>query len=432
MAQMSVSNQFEVGPREQTNSKTRRDLRLTAAPGIALTSPHIAVVAAWSASLRYLLLDRLLYLKEAGWQVTAICGDNLNTAHLRQAGLKVDVVPMVREPHPWHDLRSLIALIQYFRRNRFDVVATHTPKAGLLGPLAAKLAGVPLVVHTAHGLLFHDEMPLVRRFLGQAAERWTALFADQVFFQSQEDCEVARRMRLKQPGKLHWIGNGIDMDRFDPERVNGRRQAIRQEFGFDSDHFVVGTVGRLVWEKGFRELFQAAAIVHQQFPFVHFLVVGPFEDGMQHDAIGRAVLRDLPPYVVCAGLREDMPEIYSAMDLFVLPSYREGIPRALMEAMAMGVPAIATNIRGCREVIQADETGLLVSVRDSEDLAGAIIRLLLNSEQCGQFARRGQHDVRTRFSSRDVNERMAAIVEEALSHRWSGRAFLQEPMSRDR
>lgn len=376
---------------------------------------RICVLATSSMALRFLLLGRLICLRNSGFQVRAVCGDERHAREVCDAGIEVDVVPMKREVHPWQDLVSLLALIRYFRRNRYDVLATHTPKAGLIGPLAARVAGIPLVVHTVHGLLFHDQMPFLRREAGRLAERWTGLLADHLLFQSREDLDTAQRMQLKSSGKLHWVGNGIDLTRFELDRYTQARASLRKEYGFDESHLVIGTVGRLVWEKGFREFFAAAESISGGHPNVRFLVVGPSETGDQRDAIDESTLRRVAQRVriVFAGFRSDMPRAYVAMDLFVLASYREGIPRALMEAMAMGLPVIATHIRGVREVIGDQTSGILVPLRDSAALATAIDSLLRDPGRRTAHGQAARLRAKQFFSEQAVHDRFLAVLRHA-------------------
>lgn len=379
---------------------------------------RIGILTTTSMALRYLLLGRLRALREAGWQVTGICGDSQQLTEVERAGFHVDVIPMVRELHPLKDSVSLVALTRYFRKNRFDVLATHTPKAGLLGPLAAKLAGIPLILHTAHGLLFHDQMPSRQREAGRLAERWTALFADHLLFQSREDWTVALELRLKKPERLHWVGNGIDLERFNLDGTEPARTHVRAELGLHQTQTVIGTVGRLVWEKGYRELFAAAETLCRHHPEIRFLVVGPAEEGQQRDAVPEEEIKKLARrgYITFAGHRDDMPELYAAMDLFVLASYREGIPRALMEAMAMGLPVIATNIRGVRELVEDRVSGLLIAPRNSATLAEAIEGLLRDPHRRTALGRAAQCRAQTHFSEKAVHERFLAILQRIMQN----------------
>ncbi|MDR7457091.1 MAG: glycosyltransferase, partial [Armatimonadota bacterium] len=206
-------------------------------------------------------------------------------------------------------------------------------------------------------------------------ERLGARWGDFEFSQSREDLETLRRAGVVSPQRSAYLGNGVDLVAFDPERVDAR--AARAALGIDPGAVVVGMVGRLVWEKGYREFFAAAEALRRDHPPVVCLAVGPHEPGkgdavpveVTHDLEARGVVRFL-------GMRTDMPELYAAMDVFVLPSYREGFPRAAVEAAAMGRPLVLSDIRGCREVVAEGRNGFLVPLRQVEPLLDRIRRLV--------------------------------------------------------
>ena len=367
---------------------------------------RIAQVATSDISVRFLLLEHIQALSEMGHEVTAVCSPGQWVDDIRQRGIKVETVPMSRELNPLRDPRSVAELARCFRRNTFDVVHTHTPKAGLLGPLAARIARVPVIVHTIHGLLFHDAQSTARRSLYWLPEKMTATLCHHLLSQSSEDIEVCARTRICRAGKVSYLGNGIDTERFKTPMAELRRSA-RAALGFGDNDFVIGSVGRLVYEKGFGELFQAAEKVRAACPQVRFLVIGP-EENDQSDAIPSERIRELANrgIVLFAGMRTEMSVSYAAMDAFVLPSHREGIPRACMEAAASGLPVIATNIRGCREVVVNGVTGILVPVHDPAKLADAIERLISDPAAARSMGEEGRQHICKNFDERQVLARL--------------------------
>ena len=334
----------------------------------------------------FLLSTRLGQLREAGYEVTVICGEVAYADELRAQGIEVVHIPFAREIEPYTDLRCAWALYRVLRRRRHQIVHSHNPKGGLLGPVVAALARIgrrrtTAIVHTVHGFLFNDETPWLRRIVAIAAERWTAAWCDHLLFQSSEDLDYARAWRFKRSASLHLIGNGIDQSRFDPRRWPHARARKREELGWEESHLVVGMVGRLVVEKGFPEYFAMAGELARRLEQVRFLVVGITESD-QGDALDPHQLcrnHGIEERTVILEQRHDMPELYTSMDVAVLPSHREGIPRAIMEASAMGVPVVATDIRGCREVIVHRQTGLLFRVGDVEAFAAVVEELLLDT-----------------------------------------------------
>ena len=333
---------------------------------------RVAQVATTDVSIRLLLLDQIKALKADGHEVVAVCAPGPWVESMRSAGVTVQTVPMEREIAPLDDISSVVALARCFRQHKFDVVHTHTPKAGLIGPIAARLARVPQVVHTVHGLLFHDRMTRLRQTIFWIPEKITATLCDRLLSQSREDMERAVRSWLCDWKKITYLGNGIDVMRFVPPAKYYRDEKLR-EVGLQASDFVVGSVGRLVKEKGFMELFAAAETLTARCPQIKFVVIGPRETD-QDDALDSGYMDYLQRRGVVRFVNwcEDMSQWYAAMDIFVLPSYREGIPRACMEAASMMRPVVASDIRGCREVVLHGDTGLLVPPRDVPRLVEAI------------------------------------------------------------
>lgn len=370
----------------------------------------IAQVATSDKSIYLLLLDQIKALQEMGYEVTAVCAPGQWVERIRQQGVPVDTIGMVRELSPIHDLKSLIALYGYFRKRKFDVVHTHTPKAGLLGPLAAKLSCVPVVIHTIHGLLFHDGMPMWKRMIFYLPEKLTATFSDFLLSQSQEDIAVAIRTKLCSPKKIKYLGNGIDVTRFSPGKEYLDRSLILRELGLKEEDFVIGSVGRLVYEKGFSELFIAAEELTQKYPHVKFVIVGSHEED-QRDSVDSQWIELLKQRgaILFLDWQEDMFKWYSIMDMFVLPSHREGIPRACMEAAAMMRPIITTNIRGCREVVRDGETGFLVPLKNAKALANAMEQLIHDKQRRIEMGEMGRRHIVENFNINLVIERLGNI-----------------------
>jgi glycosyltransferase involved in cell wall biosynthesis len=366
----------------------------------------IAQVATADVSIRVLLLDQIKALEADGHEVVAVCAPGPWVESVRDAGVTVEAVPMVREMAPLHDIRSVTALARCFRQHKFDVVHTHTPKAGLIGPIAARLARVPQVVHTIHGLLFHDRMTRWRQTIFWVPEKITATLCDRLLSQSREDVERAVRSRLCSRRKIAYLGNGIDVARFAPPASCDRTEKLRQ-VGLQASDFVVGSVGRLVKEKGFAELFAVAEALTARCPQIKFLMIGPRETD-QNDALDPAYMDDLQRRGVVRFVNwgEDMTQWYAAMDIFVLPSYREGIPRACMEAAAMMLPVVASDIRGCREVVLHGVTGLLVPPRNVSLLMEAIETLHNERNRARQMGEEARRHIVKNFNNKDVCRRL--------------------------
>jgi glycosyltransferase involved in cell wall biosynthesis/ribosomal protein S18 acetylase RimI-like enzyme len=375
---------------------------------------HITTV---DLTLRFLLLPQLRRLRAEGYEVTGISAPGPWTDDLKAEGIRH--VPWLHASRAWNpigDARAFAELVAILRRERFDLVHTHNPKPGVLGRIASRLVGTPVVVNTVHGLYATPEDRVLKRLPILAAERLAARFSDLELYQSEEDLRWARRIGLVRPARSALVGNGTDLRRFDPEAVAARRAGLRRALGLPEGAVVVGTVGRLVAEKGYRELFKAARLVRSTHPDVRFLVVGA-PDADKADAIGEAEIDGARSDVVLTGWRPDVRDLLGAMDVFVLPSWREGVPRSAIEASAMALPLVLTDIRGCREVVRHGVEGLLVPPRSPHSLASAISALV---EDPGLRARMGQAARRRaaeRFDERRVEDAVVNAYRRLLERR---------------
>ncbi len=356
----------------------------------------------------FLLRSQLLALREQGHEVEICCGPGPLVEDLRREGFPTHVVASSRRLDPVADLRSLAGYLALLRRRDYDLVHTHNPKVNALGCLAARWAGVPRVVSTLHGLYSHDgQRPLARR-VWRSLEAASSRLADLVLCQSAEDVRTARRGRIVPDERLRALGNGVDLARFAPERFGGEdRAALRRRLGLAPGERAVGFVGRLVREKGVLELHAA---VGERRGWRLFLI-GPDEAAAKSDAIPPAAL-ERPGRVRWLGLQRDMPPLYAALDALVLPSHREGFPRSLIEAAAMGRPAVATSIRGCREVVRHRETGLLVPVGSPRDLRAALESVLGDPARLRRLGRAARRHARASFDERAVFERVSRAYRE--------------------
>ncbi len=378
--------------------------------------PKVAHVTTVDLSLRYLLLNQLKHLQARGYDVVGISAGGPDVAAIESAGIPHRSVPLTRKLTPLRDLGALWALYRQMRREQFDIVHTHTPKAGLLGQLAARLAGVPIVVNTLHGFYFHDDTPAFKRRFYVWMERIAARCSTVILSQNEEDVGTAVTERIASADKIKTLGNGIDLEAFDPARFDAAEvRRIRSDLGIEEDALVVGFVGRLVREKGILDLLEAARAIQAQVPKVRFLIVGPF-DVDKGDAIDPRAPEayGLQDRCILTGLRQDMPQMYAAMDVLALPSYREGFPRAPMEASAMGVPAVVTNIRGCRQTVDDGVNGSLVPVGEPEALAAALVRLLHDEDLRARMGQQGRRIARERFDERKVFERVLSEYDQWL------------------
>ena len=327
-----------------------------------------------------------------GWEVHSVCSDGPSVGRLRTQGFKIHVIPIARGFFRVSHLSSLTRLIKLFRREKFDLLHVHTPIAALLGRIAAKIAGISIVVYTAHGFYFHDDMPRWKYILYVSIEKLGGLLTDILFTQSAEDALTATRYRFLDSKNIHAIGNGVNLKRFSPTNWDCIAD-VRRAFKIPMDAFVVGFVGRLVEEKGVGDLIIAAEYATRQSPNIWFILIGerlPSDHAKGVEIELKKLSLQSSARVLMLGPRDDIPQLISAIDLFCLPSWREGMPRSLIEAMAMSKPVIATNIRGCREEVIHGETGILVPPRKPFELANAILQMSEKREECLMMGEKGR------------------------------------------
>jgi glycosyltransferase involved in cell wall biosynthesis len=312
-------------------------------------------------------------------------------------------VPFARRISASAHAKALLALIRLFRAERPDVVHAHMPISGFLARLAARAVGVPHVAYTCHGFLFNQEGSELRRTAALAMEWIGARATDTFLTVSDEEAADARRFRLaRQPVA---IGNGRDPAVFHPDTA--MRGRVRAQLGTSPDRVVVIAVSRLVQSKGYPELITAM----QALPEAELWVVGDrlaSDRGEDMDALFATA--GLGPRLRRLGYREDVAALLAAADIFVLPSYFEGLPMSVIEAMLTGLPVVASNIRGLREQVVDGTTGLLVPPRNADLLADALRRLAANAALRLDMGRAGQERALRLYDETKVVDRTLDLL----------------------
>lgn len=311
--------------------------------------------------------------------------------------------PLARGVNPFVDLLSFARLFWYFRTLKPHIVHTFDTKPGVWGRLAARLAGVPVVIGSLPGLgslYVNDSLPRrVIRSIYQQLQKLACRYSDLTIFQNNDDAEYFKQQGLVSPNKVMVIpGSGVNTRVFASNRVQRDKQVqLREEFGFLPGDVVVTMISRVIRSKGVLEFMAAARAIKKEFPKIRFLLVGP-EDKDNLDRLSVEELAQLKQHVLWTGARQDVPDILGMSDIFVLPSaYREGIPRVLLEAASMGLPIVTTNSPGCKEVVENGENGYLVPVRDADALKEAILRLIAEPELCRVFGQVSRQRAVERF-----------------------------------
>lgn len=336
----------------------------------------------------------------------------------RSRGIEPVVIPdLVRQVDPVRDLRVTLDLARRLRRERFDLVHTHSSKAGIAGRMAAARAGVPAVVHTVHGWGFHDRMHPLKRFAFVAAERALAGRTDRLVSVSEETTRIGLAAGIGKAADYELIRSGIPRERFRADAA--ARARIRAEFGFPEDAIVVGSVGRLSAQKNPADFVRLAARLAPAHPSARFLYVG---DGpLRADVERRIAEAGLGERVVLAGLRRDVPGLLAAMDVFTLTSLWEGLPRVIPQALSCGVPVVVYDVSGVREIVRDGGNGWAVAMGDVDAAAARLGELLGDAGLRAEYARRARDGFDPAFSEDDMIRRLEALYDRLLDGRPAAR-----------
>lgn len=324
----------------------------------------------------------------------------------------------------WSDLKTLFELFRYLRREKFDIVHTHTVKPGLLGRIAAKKAGVPVIIHTVHGFYFYEGMSSMQTGIYEIIERIGAKCSDLIFSQNFQDIETAINKKICKSKKIMYLGNGIDLRRFDPNLYPPEKiETFRREMGIQRGEKVVGFIARWEREKGLMEFLEAARYLKSMGEKARYLIIGALQENKPNAIRPQGFVANygIERETIIMPFQERIPELISLMDVVVLPSHgREGIPRILMESAAMGKPVVASRVRGNIEAVDDGLTGLLVPVRDGENLGKGILQLLKNEKFATELGLRArqkalrQFDERNFFRKTDIEYRRLLQLKQGL------------------
>ncbi len=347
-------------------------------------------------------------MPRAKYSCSLISGPTLDPPPGLEETLARADVPWIRLAHlgravrPLADGVALWELIQAIRRIGPDIVHTHTSKAGFLGRLAARALGVPHIVHTPHGHIFHGYFSPTATRMFAALERLAAPWTDRILTLSDAEAADHLRRRIGRPDQFVTIPSGVEIESVRPAPptrvVSGRP--------------LVGTVARLVPVKGLQYLIEAAPGILRRYPGARFLLVG--EGKMRSTLEAQARSLGLDGRLVFAGFRKDAPALIAGMDVFVLPSINEGMGRVLVMAMALGKPIVATHVGGVGELVGSGEAGLLVPPRDPKALADAVIALLDDPARAAALAEAGRRRA-FRYSAEVMLESLGTLYREVMS-----------------
>jgi len=331
-------------------------------------------------SLEKLLNNQLLFMKDY-YDVTAISSDKEHLEKIGQSqNIPVYAIEMTRKITLWKDLKALWKLYRYFKKEQPLIVHTHTPKAGTIGMIASKLAGVPHRLHTVAGLPLLEINGNKRKLLN-LVEKVTYSCASKIYPNSFGLKNIIIQEGFCKPEKLKIIANGstngIDSQFFNPEAISEETVLdLKKSLRINPDDFVFVYVGRLTGDKGINELLTAFKKISSEFNHTKLLLVGFFEPELDPLHIDTESEIQNNKRIVFVPFQKDIRPYYAVSNVLVFPSYREGFPNAVMEAGAMGLPAIVTNINGCNEIIEDCKNGILIPAKDTDALFTAMKKII--------------------------------------------------------
>lgn len=380
--------------------------------GTGASRPGLHLVTTVSHGVETYLAGQPRRLQER-FDVTLVCSPSSGLRQSgRREGVAVAAVPMTRRITPLRDALALLRLVRLFRRARPAIVQTYSPKAGLVGMAAARLARVPVRVHGIIGLPLMETSGLRARVL-RLTERLTYLNATRLTCNSAGLRGWVQQHLSARPVDVIGAGsvNGVDTTLLRPATA-AEREAARADLGLTGAGCVFVFLGRLVRDKGVSELVDAFEAVHAADPACRLLLVGDYDDDTL-PAATRSRMADHPG-IQHVGWRSDVRSMYAAADVLVLPSYREGMPNVVLEAAAMALPVVATDINGSNEVVVDGVSGLLVPVKDSTRLAAAMRQLLAAPDRAA-MGQRGRSLVEAQFDHVTFCRRLADYYDELLA-----------------
>ncbi|MCP4366420.1 MAG: glycosyltransferase family 4 protein [Planctomycetes bacterium] len=329
---------------------------------------------------------------------------------VRQKGTEVILVPEFRrEISPINDIIALLKLYFIIKRSKFHIVHTHTSKAGVLGRIAARLAGTPIIIHTPHGSFYHPVFfnPCKLWFFS-LIERFTAMFTDRIITLCRSETRDYLERGIAGNEKFTVIPSGVDTDKFPGCRID--RDKMKGELGLPKDVPIVGIIARLAPEKGHDLCLDAFPQLIDAFQGALLIIVGK---GALEDDIRKKISRlRLDASVVMLGHRTDIPEIIQILDVAVQPSFMDANTRTVVEAMLCGVPVVATDAGGIPEIVKHEETGLLVPPGDAAALARAITRLLKDEDLRVRLAEEAYRRIRQTHSLQTMIDNIFRLYDE--------------------
>jgi len=374
---------------------------------------NLCILTTVSVSIKAFYQGPIDALNKAGVRTTVVCADDPQIRNFIPAETNFVPVEFSRVLSPLQDVKVLWKLYGLFRNKKFDIVQYSTPKASLLGTIAAFLARVPIRIYILWGLYYMGQSGL-KKFMFKIFERIICSLSTNILPISKEMIDFVEAEGLTKSSKCEVMYNGsacgIDLQQFDPEKWRDFRNELYNNLNIPEYATIIGTVARLTGDKGINELVEAFDVICNEVSLLYLLLVGEQEEKDRLLSSTERIITGNPRIKVTGWQENPLPH-YAAMDIFCLPTYREGFGKVNLEAQAMSLPVVSTNVIGPRESVDNGKTGFLVEPRSSEALIEPLRKLVLNPELRREMGRNGRKRIERMFDGEDV---IRAIVEHRL------------------
>ena len=380
----------------------------------------IIEVCAIDATMKSLLRELNAEIKSQGHDLICVCSKGKNTKKLRDDGFNVINLNINRTINPLFNIISLYNLYKLFKREKPDIVHVHTPVAAVLGRIAAKKAKIPIIIYTAHGFYFHKGMSHIKYKIILNIEKYLAKnYTDFIFTQSEEDRRTALENNFIDSHRILTIGNGVDVwGKFNPKNIEKDKiNKLYKEFNLNKNDKIITFVGRLVKEKGVINLLEAFNNINiNDGKKLKLIMVGDIAQNERDENTKKKLEKYRNnPNVIFTGYRDDINNILHLTDVFCLPSYREGMPRTIIEAMAMECAVVATDIRGSREEVMDGKTGFLVPVNSINTLSDKIKKLIEGDKLLKEMKIDGRKRAERFFNEKEIVKKQIEIFNKLLN-----------------
>ena len=373
----------------------------------------ICIVSTISTTITAFFGEQLNYLQKHGFDVTVITSTSASIQNIGNKipeNVRILSVPMSRTVSPVEDIKALKSMIEIMKKEQFDIVQYVTPKGALFGALSSFIARVPVRLYLMWGLYYVTQKG-IKRTIYKTIEKLICACSTAIAPDSIENCRVAVSEGLCRQNKVGLVGNGsangVDMEYFNPENYQDQKKEIFSNYQIPEDAFVFGTIAAITGDKGINELIESFVQVEEKIKNTYLLFVG---DVTEKDPVSEKTLLTIKehPKIVHVGWQQDPPRFMAAMDVFVLPTYREGFGVVNIEASAMRLPVISTDVPGPREAIENNVTGILIPAKQIAPLVDAMIKLYSDSELRKVLGESGRQRVLEKFEQKVLWQ---AIVE---------------------